>query len=303
MENLFMKKKALVTGGTKKDVAAMAVLVINIKQTNPNLVDEIVIFHDGISERDQMIMNSIFPCRFIYYQFPGYNSSDFNTTINDYFSPMVFCKYECFRLLDEYQIVIWSDYDVIILKDISELLEPCSSNIKMILSPPAIVRSSFTESIKEINLKYDLEKTAICMSLFVLFDSLNNYQKYYEWCIEKAKELGKHLYFGEQAIVDILLQEFNIELFDLHCSQNIYSIHPVRDEITDKTKIIHAYGQPKFWNGIENKMWEENYKEWINIGGSKIPRKKNRDLKSILSRFIPKIIKGFLKRELKKTTS
>ena len=45
------KKTAVVTGGTSNDVPAMACLVMNIKDTNPGLADEIVIYHDGISEK------------------------------------------------------------------------------------------------------------------------------------------------------------------------------------------------------------------------------------------------------------
>ena len=286
-----MKKKALVTGGTKKDTAALAVFVINIKETNPTLVDEIVIFHDGILKKDQKKINSVFPCRFELYQFPGYDPNYFSETVNFYFSPMVFCKYECFRLLNDYQTVIWSDYDVVIIKDISELTEPCKENIKMMFTSPAIVRDAFIDKINEIDFKYDMNKLAICLPIFVLYDSLNNYYKYYEWCIKKTKELGQYLYLPEQAIVNLLLQEFNISIYDIYL-EKIYATHPRDDKISDKTKILHAYGQQKFWNGISNDIWNENYKKWLRIGGSEIDfniKRKNlkKVLKKILLNFIP----------------
>ena len=98
------KKTAVVTGGTSNDVPAMACLVMNIKDTNPGLADEIVIYHDGISEKDQRLINRIFPTRFILYESPFKDVMNFGDVVTKYFSPMVFCKYECFKLLDDYML-------------------------------------------------------------------------------------------------------------------------------------------------------------------------------------------------------
>jgi FkbM family methyltransferase len=295
MEERFMKKRALVTGGTCKDIAAMAVFVVNIKKTNPNLVDEIVIFHDGVSEKDQKLMNSIFPCRFIRYEFPNYDPANFNDIINKYFSPMVFCKYECFRLLNEYRIVIWSDYDVVVLQDLSELLSRTDQIDAEMLIADGTFLESFTDSIETYLLEgYDLQGPGICSSLFVLFDSFEKYQECYEWCIQKARELGRYLYAGDQAVINMLLQEFNIKPYRL--SGELYSSNPLHDIITDKTKILHAYKHPKFWSGLHNDAWEQNYQDWIKIGGSKLA---TRTFSYRLKRKLSKYFSG-LKRFLKK---
>jgi lipopolysaccharide biosynthesis glycosyltransferase len=271
MEELDLKKKALVTGGIAKDVTAIGVFVINLKQTNPALVDEVVIFHDGISNKDQKAINSVFPCRFIYYQFPGYNPSDFSHHITDYFSQMVFCKYECFRLLAEYSVVIWSDYDVVLLKSLSELVLPSNDRkggLKFLTTDSAAM-GSFMDTIKEVDMsRYNPGGIGICGSLFVLFDTLNDYMKYYEWLLQKTKEWGKYLYAGEQASINMLLQEFNIDVSNLE--GGVYCVHPVHNTITEETKILHAYGQPKFWSGLKNDIWEDNYRKWVTIGGSKV---------------------------------
>jgi lipopolysaccharide biosynthesis glycosyltransferase len=270
MEEFDMKKRALVTGGTAKDVVAMGVFIINFKQTNPTLVDEIVIFHDGISKKDQAVMNSIFPCRFIMYRFPEYNPDDFSHYINDYFSPMVFCKYECFRLLSEYSIVIWSDYDVVLLGSLAKLLIPPTngSSFKLLATEKAAM-GSFMDTINEVDMsRYDSNGIGICGSLFVLFDTLHDYMKYYDWLLQKAKEWGKYLYAGEQAVMNMLLQEFNIGFSVLEGA--VYTPNPLHDSITNDTKILHAYGQPKFWSGLKNGIWEENYKKWVSQGGSKL---------------------------------
>jgi len=45
--------------------------------------------------------------------------------------------------------------------------------------------------------------------------------------------------------------------------------HPNDKELADNAKIIHAYGQPKFWNGLSNEQWNKNYQMWIAMGGNK----------------------------------
>ena len=81
------KKNALVTGGTKYDVAAFAVLLLSFLDKNPGLIDEFVVFHDGISKKDQQLLNRILPSRFVRYSFPG-GISGFPEIIKSYFTTM-----------------------------------------------------------------------------------------------------------------------------------------------------------------------------------------------------------------------
>jgi hypothetical protein len=142
-----MKKSALVTGGTAKDVPAMASLLLNINAINKNLTDDIIIFHDGITLKDQKIMNKICPVKFYQYQYP-YGVQDFGDVITNYFSTMVFCKYECFKLLNEYSTVIWTDYDVVILSSIDELLIPVQSGFRMMPDIKNTLGSMFFQNIE-----------------------------------------------------------------------------------------------------------------------------------------------------------
>lgn len=264
-----MKRTAIVTGGTANDVPAMACLVMNIKDTNPELADEIVIFHDGISIKDQNLIRSIFPTRFIFYHSPFTEVNDFDDVVVKYFSPMIFCKYECLNLLNEYEYVIWTDYDVVILDNLDELTEKTPTDIKIITTKSPNIAESFFEEGRELTpliKKYDFSKPGVCMSLFVLTDTLYQHNMLYDWCIEKTKEYSKYLFLPEQAIVNLLLQEFKISITRL--LPRIYSVHPERDSNNDNVKIFHVYGQPKFWNGIYNETWEENYKKWIKLGGT-----------------------------------
>ena len=96
----------------------MAVLLLNLKETQ-SWIDHVIIYHDGISMKDQKLMNSIMPVKFIKYRFPG-NRKTLNEIVRYVYREMVFCKYECFKLLERFEHVVWSDYDVVFLQDVPE---------------------------------------------------------------------------------------------------------------------------------------------------------------------------------------
>lgn len=283
------KKTAIVTGGTANDVPAMACLVMNIKDTNPNLADEIVIFHNGIAQKDQTLINDIFPTRFILYESPFADVEAFGDVVTNYFSLMVFCKYECFRLLDEYECVIWTDYDVVIVGDLSELKKNNLLGISMIHL--GTIRDNFIEAElpETLHTRFDLKQAGVCLVCFVLFDSCAKFRDIYAACIKYTRELAHYIYLPEQAILGIVLQEYGATIYNL--PKNLYHVHPKNNELASDVKILHAYGQPKFWNGIYNATWEKNYKRWIKMGGTPYEHRtlKGKLRKTILYREIRKI--------------
>lgn len=70
-----------------KHISALASVLLDLKKFSPNLVDKILVYHDGISLHDQKCINKIVPVEFAEYTFP---QSDivkrFNTTVSQYFS-------------------------------------------------------------------------------------------------------------------------------------------------------------------------------------------------------------------------
>ena len=64
--------------------------------------------------------------------------------------------------------------------------------------------------------------------------------------------------------MSLLVQKFGIEYTNLPGGK--YALHP-RD-YDGEASIIHAYGRPKFWEGLTNKQWEKYYRKWIELGGS-----------------------------------
>lgn len=264
-----MEKRVIVTGGTKSDVAAIAVFAINIKETNADLFDKIIIFHDGIKKKDRERIQSIFNTEFIRYRYPNKSRND---VVMSYFSTMVFCKYECLNLLDKYDVVVWSDYDVTIEGSLKEI---CifSNTFLNVIEDPASIREMLYKEINEKNyLKYDLSRKGICMALFALSNKLLNYDEIYQWCYKKTLEYDKDIWLPEQCVFSLALQAFNINYACIEGAK--YSCHP-RNAVGDEV-ILHVAGQPKFWNGIYSEHWSRMYKEWLDMGGTPYFEKKKK---------------------------
>lgn len=266
MEGNKMRKTAIVTGGTRKDVSAMGVLALNIKKITPNLADELIIFHDGISKKDREVISNIFPTKFYKYRFHvGWLNKRKSSSLR-YFSTMVFCKYECFRLLEEYDSVIWTDYDIVILKDLTELH---NSMVGMqIFESSDSLGKMFYEKYRNMEFAgYDMDSVGLGTPLFVLRKSIGDYMKYYQWCKKTTLEYAPYIYLPEQCIFTMLVQKFHIEYESL--SNEKYVASPREDNNKEDISIIHAAGRPKFWEGLRNEQWEDYYEEWIHRGGSK----------------------------------
>lgn len=89
----------------------------------------------------------------------------------------------------------------------------------------------------------------------------------YDFCYEALIKYHEKIYLPEQAIFDLMLQEFDIKICPI--DEEVYSPHPTDKKLAPSAKIIHAYGQPKFWNGLNDERWDRNYKDWVRLGGSR----------------------------------
>jgi lipopolysaccharide biosynthesis glycosyltransferase len=256
-----MNNNAIVVGMSPDHTCAIGNLFLQLKDKFSAPIDKIIIFHDGISDSDQSILSSLYPTEFINYQIPNESKKIRDSRVVSHFTKMVFCKFECFRLLNHFKNVMWLDYDMILLDDISDLLSSNHSGIT-IMPGSLKVRGQLHEPIMD----YDMEAEGICGSIFVLNQSIGNYNQMYQFCYDSLNKYADILYLGEQAIFDILIQEF--KLTPQTISNRIYSPHPNDVNLDPAAKILHAFGRPKFWNGLEHPIWSHYHQLWLNLGGS-----------------------------------
>lgn len=264
-----MGTRVIVTGGTKSDVAAMAVFAINIKETNADLFDKLIIYHNGIKKRDRERIQSIFNTEFIRYKYPRKSRND---TVMSYFSTMVFCKYECLSLLNKYDVVVWSDYDVTIEGSLRKIATFSNSCLNVIEDERSIRRMCY-KKINEKNFEnYDLNRKGILMSLFAISNRLSNYNQIYRWCYQKTAEFDGDIWLPEQCVFSLALQTFDIEYTCIE--EKRYACHP--EDAVGGEIVLHAMGQPKFWNGMDSEHWNRMYQKWLEMGGTPYSEKRKR---------------------------
>lgn len=278
-----MGRKAIVTGGTAKDIAAMGAMVLNIKDIMPSIADELIIYHDGVGKKEQKLIQSIFPTRFIKFQFPvAFKDMRKNDSLR-YFSTMVFCKYECLNLLNEFEQVMWTDYDVVFLKDISELWQ--SERGLSIVEEKAPVKTMFSDKVNDYDLReFDLQTRGFSTPLFVVSRNIGDYRQYYEWCIDATKKYAGCIYLPEQCIISLMIQKFRISYSTINPMKYVCS---VREEYNEEgVSILHCVGRPKFWEGRENLHWQKYYDKWLLMGGRKYRKPFKEKLIDIKSRVL-----------------
>ena len=260
-----MKKKiALLLCSTGNEAFAVGNVIIGTKKylfQNLSYEDYDIIFYtDKLEGKDENALKNIFPKIIIKIYKSPFSKEMLNLRELNHFSSFTYARFEAFNLLEEYEKVFYVDTDIVIQKDISEII-----NIK---TPLAIsyfankmpISGNFTKENMDLVKGYDLNKVSIIAAVFLINDSLNNYQIMSKWCYDKAEEYKTN----DQSILNLLIQEFDIETHDLTES---YGAYPT-SSIAKDAHIIHAIGPAKFWRGTYNKEWEENNKIWIEAGGN-----------------------------------
>lgn len=260
-----MKKKiALLLCSTGNEAFAVGNVIIGAKkylfQNLPYENYDIIFYTDKLEGKDENALKNIFPKIIIKIYKSPFSKEMLNLRELNHFSSFTYARFEAFNLLEEYEKVFYVDTDIVIQKDISEII-----NIK---TPLAIsyfankmpISGNFTKENMDLVKGYDLNKVSIIAAVFLINDSLNNYQIMSKWCYDKAEEYKTN----DQSILNLLIQEFDIETHDLTES---YGAYPT-SSIAKDAHIIHAIGPAKFWRGTYNKEWEENNKIWIEAGGN-----------------------------------
>lgn len=260
-----MKKKiALLLCSTGNEAFAVGNIIIGAKkylfQNLPYENYDIIFYTDKLESEDENALKNIFPKIIIKIYKSPFSKEMLNLRELNHFSSFTYARFEAFNLLEEYEKVFYVDTDIVIQKDISEIINIKTPLAISYFANKMTVSGNFTKENMDLVKGYDLNKVSIIAAVFLINDSLNNYQIMSKWCYDKAEEYKTN----DQSILNLLIQEFDIETHDLTES---YGAYPT-SSIAKDAHIIHAIGPAKFWRGTYNKEWEENNKIWIEAGGN-----------------------------------
>lgn len=251
-----MKKDLAMVFGITKDLDfALANVLISMKEHGnmPKNMD-IYVYHDGLSQEKEDVLNSILPCEFIEYH-NDISEGTLDSTYLKLYSNLCLARFECFDMLKKYKKVIWNDVDILIQDDISGLLEYGNkSGLAMTYSDiNFLTEANFNGLIEGYNMCLPLLNSGI----IVFSDKLNDYEKLTKWCYDQVKKYNKRLRYLDQGVLNLLVQEFNIKVEPINIQK--YCCQPMRNNVRSAA-IVHSYGYDKFWN---SEVLKEKFPSWV----------------------------------------
>lgn len=251
-------ENAIVLGLTKNFTFALASVLIDLRRTWAGpILPTVFVYHDGISLRDSKILNTLWPnLTFVRYR-PSLSWRTLKARGTRYFTPMVFSKFECFRIATLFESVLWLDYDQRIVKDLSPLFH---STTNRFLPGGLPVAGQFTRPVEG----YDMNREGMAGGAFLIKKSRIDGFAAWRRSYRLLDQFADRLLMGEQGIIDLVIQDLQLESDPLE--PEVYGCHPTsraRDAV-----ILHCWGQPKFWSGLADPEWQQNYEHWKVLGGS-----------------------------------
>lgn len=273
-KSMHKKEQAIVMGVTGNWSFAVANVLIGIKKYSFQLIDktDFIVLEQGLSEKDKELLNSIIPCLFIEYNFPRLDELKKRHSDNyKRFTEMTYSRFECFNMLNEYKKVVWLDVDILVQDDISKIFSYGEKTGIAFCKEADNIDWLFNDKTKVD--KYDLNQPSVNAGVFVISDKLQNYKNITDWCYEKTIELCSYLFLVDQSILNIMFQEFNLEIEPIDSKFNCYLPYKSKKEIKNAS-IIHTCDYKKYWNYHNSKEWNDNNKEWVKMGGTRFTGKK-----------------------------
>lgn len=257
------RKVALLFGITNDHAFALANVLQGIRKHSPRFWRKVIVYHEGLSEYDQAALCKIEPCEFVRYEPPFMKNASFSKWALNMYSMLMFARYEAFRLLDEYDAVLWSDVDVLIRGDISALVKPGAvSGIGMTLSKreDATLMNCFFTPVPG----FDMDAGMFNSGIMVVTRELKNHHELYSWLNDKTIEYAPYLKWPDQGMLNLMVAKFDLQTTFIDLDR--YHKHPFWDR-DGASVIVHSHGPEKFWNfpdfWCKYPEWRRNHKKWL----------------------------------------
>ncbi len=276
----------------------IAHVLLQIKDTNPDLFDEAIIYHQNMSNKDMEIIGKIIPCRFVNYNTDKLPDKLFEVNDNfKRFTKFMFARYEMFNYLDEFDNIVWMDTDILIQGSLKELVQKaqktgiamlCEDQKNKSAKSTDINRTNFTKPIFGYNMNCPL----FCSGTIVINKKLPKYQQVTEYLYNKTIEYADYLSLPDQGILNLMVQDFNYSVVPIG-DNGLYGIYPYIGRDCSKAIFVHSWGKNKFWNSwyLFNLFpkWKYYYNKWIALGGKKVIKEFKPDISVLIPVYKPKI--------------
>lgn len=232
---------------------AAGTTILSFLDKNSWFSGSIILYHDGLKLSSQRILRSLYPLiefkKFSFYRMkPRWTYSYLR------FSKIVLARFQALNLLDRFDIVFFSDIDVIFLDSIEHLM--CSEHDCGFLSGGTF-SSNFLKPIPAQLEQFAEVKNANCGFYFIrnnlqdIFKSEKSFQIYQQLCTK--------LRLPEQGVFNLMIIEAKIQFQSL---DEKYA----SPEVNSNSIIFHQSGAQKIWDP-KHAQFLKYYKKWQALGG------------------------------------
>lgn len=217
------KRNAVMLADTRP--ALVGTVLLQLQRTNPGLFEEAIIYYqDNIREQDRALMNAIIPCRFVKYA-PPLPEHLFEKPRFKRFSALMFCRYEMFDYLSEFETVTWLDTDILVQSDLRNMINAAKDTGAAFIredpdnktaTKPDYMRTCFSRPVSG----YKMDEYLYCSGTIVLSRKILAEQKIdgakcTDWCYRKTVHWANILDLPDQGVLNAAIQEFKIKVSPL----------------------------------------------------------------------------------------
>ncbi len=211
-------------------------------------------------EKIKTIFKTQFPVTLLDFELPSFVPP---SKMIDKFTPALFARFEAFSLLQKYQNVICLDSDILVQKELAGVLTEVQTSIGLSPDSCPTVGHNFWGDIPGYNL------SAPCLNAgFMVLKNPLPAAKIKEWLYQMLAKYADSCYLGDQGLINLLLQEFNLKPTVLAALYNQPASSPTA--ILKKAYIIHSTGHRKFWYYYYFDEWYQSYAQWVALSGQAV---------------------------------
>lgn len=278
------KKNAIFFSCNERFIFTLSVALLSLKKYNQELLKntDVLVYYQGFTQADKDFLNRILPCKFTEYHFAV--ETDFNNINFKHFTQLTFARYEIFDLLDTYRKVLYIDVDVMIGGDLSYIFNNFGDKSGVAMCKDTqkgltLITKNFVKPMPQ----YDMTVPCYNAGVTLFCDNIPHRRKLRMWCYHKTAEWLENLVCPDQGVVNVMFQEFGIQVEVL---PDICNCLPSNPKYLDKNRhdvlIYHcAGGGVRFWTYTWNSLWQPFYQEYLAMGGKPHTDKEHAWLKLI----------------------
>lgn len=264
------KKNAIFFSCNERFIFTLSVALLSLKKYNQELLKntDVLVYYQGFTQADKDFLNRILPCKFTEYHFAV--ETDFNNINFKHFTQLTFARYEIFDLLDTYRKVLYIDVDVMIGGDLSYIFNNFGDKSGVAMCKDTqkgltLITKNFVKPMPQ----YDMTVPCYNAGVTLFCDNIPHRRELRMWCYHKTAEWLENLVCPDQGVVNVMFQEFGIQVEVL---PDICNCLPSNPKYLDKNRhdvlIYHcAGGGVRFWTYTWNALWQPFYQEYLAMGG------------------------------------